>query len=138
WISAFPELNLRLYVEFEGKPGVWFLSLDAANPLAVWAARRFFHLPYFHAEMRLTETPDGFEYDSRRRQGDVTFRGRYRPPGKVYEAKPGSLEHWLTERYCLYAQAPDGTLLRAEVHHVPWPLQAAELEMEQNQLAEAF
>jgi uncharacterized protein YqjF (DUF2071 family) len=55
WLSAFPELNVRLYVERDGKPGVWFLSLDAANPVAVWAARRFFHLPYYLASMSLVE-----------------------------------------------------------------------------------
>ncbi|MFT7663947.1 MAG: hypothetical protein ACI87A_002175, partial [Planctomycetota bacterium] len=67
WVSAFPELNLRLYVEYEGKPGVWFLSLDASNWLAVWAARRFFHLPYFHADMRLDWNADRVEYRSTRK-----------------------------------------------------------------------
>ena len=55
WISAFPELNVRLYVERDGRPGVWFLSLDAANALAVWAGRRFFHLPYHRARMSIVE-----------------------------------------------------------------------------------
>jgi uncharacterized protein YqjF (DUF2071 family) len=64
WVSAFPELNVRLYVEHNGRPGVWFLSLDAANPLAVWAARRFFHLPYFQARMSLTAEGDGIRYSS--------------------------------------------------------------------------
>lgn len=136
WISAFPELNLRLYVEHQGRPGVWFLSLDAANPLAVWAARRFFHLPYFHARMRIAGLPGHAEYDSLRLSppGGVGFRARYRPVSDPYEAKPGTLEHWLTERYCLYARSPRGRLLRAEVHHHPWPLQRAEAEIERNDL----
>lgn len=137
-ISAFPELNLRLYVELEGKPGVWFLSLDAANPLAVWAARQFFYLPYFWAEMSLEDTGDWIHYRSHRREHDAPFRGRYRPTGPVYESKPGTLENWLTERYCLYAQAPDGRIFRADVHHQPWPLQPAELELEESGVAEAF
>ncbi len=137
WLSAFPELNLRLYVELDGKPGVWFLSLDAANPVAVWAARRFFHLPYFYAEMAIDGDGDTFRYRSERRsEGDAArFSGTYRPTSPLYEAMPGTLEHFLTERYCLYAQAPDGSLYRAEVHHRPWPLQKAEAEIERNEVA---
>jgi uncharacterized protein YqjF (DUF2071 family) len=130
WVSAFPELNVRIYVERDGKPGVWFLSLDAGNPLAVWAARRFFHLPYFWAQMSSHPRGDGFEYSSRRVGAE--FSGSYRPTSDVRLAVPGSLEHWLTERYCLYASAPDGSLWRNEVHHAPWPLQAAEASIGRN------
>ncbi len=130
-VSAFPELNLRIYVEYEGKPGVWFLSLDAANSLAVWGARTFFHLPYFLARMTHRETPAGIEFTSSR-QGtsekiDVT--ADYRPISDPFEAKPGTLEHFLVERYCLYAQSTDGRLFRGDVHHVPWPLQQASGEV---------
>ena len=132
WVSAFPELNVRIYVEAEGKPGVWFLSLDAANPLAVWAARRFFHLPYYHAQMALTYEGDAINYTSKRYKDDATFRCRYRPVGDVYLAEPGTLEHWLTERYCLYTQRPNGPLVRNDIHHIPWPLQKAEAEVIEN------
>ncbi|HEX4954597.1 MAG TPA: DUF2071 domain-containing protein [Thermoanaerobaculia bacterium] len=136
WISAFPELNLRLYVERDGIPGVWFLSLDATNPLAVLAARRLFHLPYFRADITMETAGSDFLYRSKRRRaaGGGAFRGRYRPTSEPYEATPGTLEHWLTERYCLYAADPRGRLYRAEVHHAPWPLQRAEAEIEENSL----
>lgn len=136
YFSAFPELNLRLYVERDGKPGVWFLSLDAANAVAVWAARRFFHLPYFHARIRCRRQGDGIGFDSFRLAGPrgLRHRSRYRPVGKPYEAEAGTLEHWLTERYCLYARSPRGELYRAEVHHKPWPLQRAEAEILDNGL----
>jgi uncharacterized protein YqjF (DUF2071 family) len=138
-LSAFAELNLRLYVEVEGKPGVWFVSLDAANELAVWAARRFFHLPYFHAEMSAREEGGRFHYRSVRRGPGprVAFRGSFAPASPVSEARPGSLEHFLTERYCLYAQHPSGAILRAEVHHAPWPLQRATAEIEENTIGDA-
>lgn len=136
-LSAFPEMNLRLYVEHQGQAGVWFISLDAANPLAVWAARRFFHLPYFRAQMRLQQVGERIEYESRRTEGPaaVHFSGSYQPTGAVYQARPGTLEHFLTERYCLYTQTTRGTLLRGHVHHVPWPLQSAELEIAVNDVA---
>ncbi|QDU96099.1 YqjF family protein [Lignipirellula cremea] len=125
WISAFPEINVRTYVETEGKPGVWFLSLDATNPLAIWAASRFFYLPYYRAQMSLKQEGDTYHYYSRRTQGDAAFEATWRPTGDVYASQPGTLESWLTERYCLYAQSPDGRILRNEVQHVPWPLQPA-------------
>lgn len=136
WLSAFPELNLRLYVERDGKPGVWFLSLDAANSVAVWAARRFFHLPYFLAEINFDRRPDDFVFSSCRigKTGRISFRANYRPSSRLFEAKPGSLESFLAERYCLYAQAPGGALYRADVHHVPWPLQEARGEIEESAL----
>ncbi len=136
YVSAFPELNLRLYVERDGKPGVWFLSLDATNPLVVWAARRFFHLPYVRARISLEEDSTGIRYLSDRVGGEspVRFHASYRSVGEPYESEPGTLEHWLTERYCLYAQSPDGKLYRADVHHHPWPLQRAAAEVEKNEL----
>lgn len=130
WVSAFPELNVRLYVTHEGKPGVWFLSLDAANPLAVWAARRFFHLPYHRAVTSLAAGPDGIRYASRRVGAELV--ATYRPTSPVYRAEPGTLEHRLTERYCLYARARDGSLWRNDVHHGPWPLQSAEATIAEN------
>jgi uncharacterized protein YqjF (DUF2071 family) len=135
-ISAFPEINLRLYVTREGKPGVWFLSLDAYNRVAVWTARRFFYLPYFHARMSCVREGRRVRYASERidQPKPVCFRGSYAPVGGPYEAAPGTLEHFLTERYCFYAGGPKGRLLRVEVQHRPWPLQAAEADFEVNEL----
>ncbi|NBC05323.1 MAG: DUF2071 domain-containing protein [Bacteroidetes bacterium] len=139
WISAFPELNVRLYVEYEEKPGVWFLSLDATNPLAVWAARRFFYLPYYRAQMNLEKQENSYKYHSTRKEAtDVNFKAVYEPTSKPYQADKNSLEHWLTERYCLYAQNSEGYLYRTEVHHLPWPLQKAELEIMTNNMLSPF
>jgi uncharacterized protein YqjF (DUF2071 family) len=132
WVSAFPELNVRTYVTIDGKPGVWFLSLDATNALAVWAARRFFFLPYYRARMSITPEANGFRYTSARAGAD--FVASYAPTSEPYQATAGSLEHWLTERYCLYASAPDGSLWRNDVHHHPWSLQAARASFELNSM----
>ncbi len=138
WISAFPELNLRTYVKRDGKPGVWFFSLDAGNPLAVWAARRFFFLPYFNAQMAAETEGQRVSYHSLRRPGNVGFAAEYEPASDVYRSTPGSLEHWLSERYCLYARSPGGDLYRAEVHHHPWPLQRATVSIQRNDLVAAW
>lgn len=139
WISAFPEINLRLYVRVNDRPGVWFVSLDAANPLAVWAARRFFRLPYYRADMTVTKDAERIRYSSvRRAQGPrIAFRGAYWPTGAGFEARRGTIEHFLTERYCLYTQTPAGEILDAHVHHLPWPLQPAAAEIEENTIARA-
>jgi uncharacterized protein YqjF (DUF2071 family) len=42
-----------------------------------------------------------------------------------------TLEHFLTERYCLYA-LDRGRVRRADIHHPPWPLQPAEAELRRN------
>ena len=140
WMSAFPELNVRTYVESDGKPGVWFFSLDAANPVAVWAARRSFYLPYYHARMTVEEVDGGFRYQSHRvhrRAPSAAFAGSYRPIAPVYHAAPGTLDHWLTERYCLYAADPRGRLYRGDIHHSRWPLQAAEAAIDVNTMTDA-
>ena len=137
-VSRFPEINVRTYVEADGKPGVWFFSLDAKNSLAVWAARKFFHLPYYKAQMHVELDGEGVRYLTRRMHGQPApeFVGSYRPTSDVFEASPGTLDHWLTERYCLYAQDTKGALYRADIHHPPWPLQRAEAEIETNTMLE--
>ena len=131
-ISAFPELNVRTYVRGADKPGVWFFSLDAASRLAVWAARALFNLPYHHARFGLAGTPERIAYRAARTGGSIRFAATYGPAGEPYGAEAGTLEHWLTERYCLYAQSRAGQVVRTEVHHRPWPLQAAEAEIVEN------
>jgi uncharacterized protein len=135
-ISRFPELNVRTYITHRDKAGVYFFSLDAANRLAVWAARQFYHLPYFYASMSSQECDGLIRYASRRHRSHAEFRGRYRPTTDIRLRSRGSLEHWLTERYCLYT-VNRNQIYRGEIHHQPWPLQDAEAEFEINTVADA-
>jgi uncharacterized protein YqjF (DUF2071 family) len=136
-ISTFPELNVRTYVTGEDKPGIWFFSLDTSSRLAVEGARRMYKLPYFQARMSVERRSGAIVYASERTDGSGRrFEGRYRPSGETFHAKPGSLEHFLTERYCLYA-IDRGRLHRADIHHPPWPLQRAEAEIGVNTMAPA-
>jgi uncharacterized protein len=140
WLSAFPELNVRTYVKAGDKPGVWFFSLDAANAVAVAAARFSFHLPYFRARMHCRERDGWIQYQSERSHRGApraAFEGRYRAAGEFFEAQPGTLAHFLTERYCLYSAASEGRIYRGEIHHPPWLLQAAEAQFSRNSMAEA-
>jgi len=140
WLSAFPELNVRTYVTADGKPGVWFFSLDAGNSVAVAIARAWFHLPYFRARMKCEVTGERIHYVSERthrRAPTALLEARYQPIGKGFETRRGTLEHFLTERYCLYAMAPGGRILCGEIHHPPWQLQVAEAEFVCNTMTEA-
>jgi uncharacterized protein YqjF (DUF2071 family) len=130
-LSSFLELNVRTYVTYGGKAGIWFFSLDAASRLAVEAARRTYALPYHHATMRADRLGDAVDYSSARRGDGHTFEGRYRPSGPPAPPQAGTLEHFLTERYCLYTTRSD-EVFRAEIHHPPWPLQPAEAEIREN------
>lgn len=140
WISAFPELNVRTYVRVDGVPGVYFFSLDAANPLAVRVARAIVHLPYHSAAMTVSEQDGWIRYDSRRTSSSgppAEFLGRYRPIGKVQAPMKGTLEHFLTERYCLFTVDSGFHACRLDIHHPPWPLQEAEAQIDVNTMAEA-
>jgi hypothetical protein len=128
--SSFRELNVRTYVTRDEKPGIWFFSLDASSRLAVEAARRLYRLPYFEADISLRRRGEQILYDCSRDDGKA-FSAAYRPNGDVFGAEPGSLEHFLTERYCLYAEHGEA-LYRADIHHRPWPLQPAETQIELN------
>lgn len=142
WLSHFHETNVRTYVHHQGRnPGVWFFSLEAANPVAVKLARGLFHLPYHLARMGLTQGPDGtVHYTSTRRwpgPRPATTEVRARPTGTPAPAPPGSLDHFLLERYYLYC-AGHGRLYRGQVHHPPYPAQnALVLEVEETLLAAA-
>lgn len=135
WGFPFPELNVRTYVTVDGKrPGVWFFSLDAGSHIAVTGARTFFHLPYFHADMEMTVDGDTVDYQSRRTHRGVPgaeFRATYGPTGPGAPAEEGSLEHWLMERYCLYAEHK-GVLYCGEVHHPRWELCPADADIAVN------
>ncbi len=141
WVSSFHEVNVRTYVHHEGRdPGVWFFSLDAANPLAVLVARGVWRLPYHKARMRLDVQASRRDYRSARQWPGVrpaTCRLAYEPFGQPGPAQPGTLEHFLAERYILYT-AHGGRLFEGRVHHAPYPLQPARLlDLDEDLLAAA-
>ncbi len=139
WVSAFVELNVRTYVTIQDRPGVWFFSLDASNVIAVIAARLGFHLPYFEARMLTVRKNDWIYYKSLRiyyGAPPATFAGRYRPTGPVFHSQPGTLEYWLTQRYCLYSANRQGKIWRGEINHALWPLQPAEAQTAHNTMTE--
>lgn len=134
FVSRFHELNVRTYVVRDGKPGVWFFSLDAASTLAVWGARAGYHLPYYRAQFGVQISEKEIDYSSRRIGNSASaprLHCRYAP-----QRSPGSVDdplaRRLTERYCLYAADGHGRLYRAEIHHAPWPLRPARVAFQVN------
>jgi len=161
WISAFPEFNVRTYVNVRDrgieKAGVYFFSLEAANPIAVALARSIFQLPYFHAKMALQQEGDRIHYASRRTHRGAQpaqFIGSYGPTSPIYHSTPGSFDAWLTERYALYTtgvpaiyphqtversqakthMSPERPIYIGEIHHDRWPLQEASATFQVNQI----
>jgi uncharacterized protein YqjF (DUF2071 family) len=131
WLSYFHETNVRTYVHVNGRaPGVWFFSLEAANPVAVVLARAWFSLPYHRARMSLQRDPAGHvRYASTRRwPGPTPAQTEIQalPFGPLTPAAAGTLDHFLLERYLLYA-VRRGRLHRGQVHHAPYPAQSAEV-----------
>jgi uncharacterized protein len=149
WLSNFHETNVRTYVHRNGRdPGVWFFSLEAANPIAVALARAWFSLPYYYARMRLDSRlvvddrgrlggPIAYSSERRtRRPVSATNRIDARVlPEEPHAAVVGTLEHFLLERYLLYA-VRGGHLYSGQVHHTSYPVQAAEVDaFEESMLA---
>lgn len=147
-LSRFHETNVRTYVHLAGRdPGVWFFSLDAASAVAVRLARALYHLPYHHARMFLAREETGpdrslprLTYAGTRRRsetGSASYAIRAQVTGPVNPARPGTLEHFLLERYILYTRFQDRLYL-GRVHHSPYPAQpAAVLAFDEDLLAAA-
>jgi uncharacterized protein len=137
FLSCFPELNVRTYVTVGDKPGIYFLSLDAASRFAVAMARRTYRLPYFRAEMAIERDAETIRYRSKRVDRPAAeLMAEYRPRGPAFNAAPGTTEAALIERYCAYTLDEHGTVNRAEIHHPPWELRAADAEFAVNTMAE--
>jgi uncharacterized protein len=138
-ISTFPEINVRTYVTSAAKPGIWFMSLDTSSRLAVLAARMAYRLPYHHAGRQASRQHGAWvQFASVRGDGGARFAARYRPTGPVREAQAGSFEHFMAERYCLYTVDEQLQLLRGDIHHRPWPLQPADVEITENTMARPY
>ena len=122
--NQFPELNVRTYVTLDGKPGVYFFSLDATNRLAVKVAKLLYYLLYKGADIMVKHNGAIIDYESRRRSDDgVTLVCNYRPISEPYHAAKGSFDEWMAERYCLYTLNNKGVPLRCDILHQPWLLQ---------------
>ncbi len=137
WISEFPEVNVRTYVRVGQRPGIFFFSLDAGSSVAVHAARTLLNLPYYSAAMTVMAVSAAVDYHSQRTDDpSAMLAARYGPTGPPSFAAAGSLEYFLTERYCLYNLDHVGRPYRLEIHHPPWPLQSAQAQFRCNTMAE--
>jgi uncharacterized protein YqjF (DUF2071 family) len=136
--SSAHELNVRTYVHYDGVPGVWFFSLDCNSPAAVFAASTFYHLPYFNAAIDLEQIGPTIDYALKRTDDPpAAFRGSWNIGETIPFSHPDSLEFFLTERYCLYAEA-DSNLYRARIFHQPWPLQKATMNAYESTMIESL
>jgi uncharacterized protein YqjF (DUF2071 family) len=141
-LASFPEVNVRTYVRYQGQPGVYFMSLDADNPLAVGIARPWYGLNYYNAEVRYGRDEDGYYFKSRRIERglpearlDVTYAPTAEPLAVTAEGM--RLQKWLTERYCYYS-VRQGRVSRCDIEHQPWTLQAARASFRENSMAQSY
>ncbi|MDG1552471.1 MAG: DUF2071 domain-containing protein [Candidatus Poseidonia sp.] len=136
-VSNFPEFNIRTYVTRDGKPGVFFLTLDAQSRITCFHAPRSYGLPYRYAKCSLTTTHDTYTWSSRRQSDGVMLKGSCKAFGEHSTAKPGTLEYFLFERYCLYT-VHKGILHRAYTQHNPWVFRSGDAAIEHNSLTESY
>lgn len=134
---AFPELNLRTYVTSNGRKGVYFFNLDASSALGVYAARKLFAIPYYQADFTVSPSAERMQFTHKRRNADTGFEAWYKGDGKIFYAEPGSLEHWLTERYVFYTSRGRDALFEGRIAHSPWPLERGSWDASRNDLFKA-
>ncbi|MGK0698489.1 YqjF family protein [Priestia flexa] len=139
-ISQLHELNVRTYVNYQGERGVYFFSLDATNALAVWIARRFFHLPYLHADIMVNKYKDSINFECTRKhkgfqQEEVLLT--YKPISAPYHTKEGTVDEWLTNRDRLFTVYKK-KVFRGKLFHDPWILQDGHYFMRKNTLTTAY
>lgn len=133
--DQFPELNVRIYVTLDGRPGVYFFSLEAANLFAVTAAKNLYHLPYWYADMKINNRDNGIEFESKRRQNpDIELACSYRAISEPFQTTKGSFEEWMVERYCFYVLNASGLPLRCDILHEPWTIQQAEAKFKHHSI----
>ncbi|HEU0194320.1 MAG TPA: DUF2071 domain-containing protein [Gaiellales bacterium] len=137
--SHFLETNVRTYVRRRGRPGIYFFSLDATSPAAVRGARLFYRLPYHRAQGSIEINNGSVRYRINRAGTGrpVRLHAEYRGREAPHEAAPETLEHFLVERYCLYARPSAGAVLRTDIHHPPWLIATAEGQIDHEGLIPA-
>jgi uncharacterized protein len=137
-LSSAHELNVRTYVHYDNLPGVWFFSLDCNSPAAVMAARAFYHLPYYNAEIDLLQDGNQIDYAlARTDDPPAVFSGSWNFGETQPFSHPESLDFFLMERYCLYSEQ-EGDLYRARIFHQPWPLQEATINSYESTMIESL
>lgn len=136
----FPEINVRTYLSDAERSGIWFFSLDADSRLAVVLGRRFVHLPYYRASIRSASERNSLSFRLERTHRGAPaarFEAQASFGGEPRAAAPGTLEHWLVERYSFFTTGPRGRTLRCDVAHHPWPIRDAVVRSGENSLLEA-
>jgi len=119
---TFQELNLRTYVTYKGKPGIYFIDIRSNNPAAIMLLRTFTSLHYRNVSI---EAENGYYSVDVHNQSNNHFTIRYHNEWMV--TRRSQIEEWLTERYCCYTI--DGNrLFSYDIHHMPWKLSRATIE----------
>ncbi len=144
---AFPECNLRTYVERDGERAVYFFSIDVGSRFVATVAGAIGGAPCHLAAMDVNSTDGRIRFTSRRldeaggrhsspSDRPASFDVTYRPTGDEFHAVRGSLAHWLTSPRRFYVTR-NGRLLSGEVAHEPWLLQPASVKIRDRALVEA-
>ncbi|MFS0644807.1 YqjF family protein [Siminovitchia sp. 179-K 8D1 HS] len=134
-VPSFSEVNVRTYVTYKGKPGVFFMSLDVDDWASLNIAKRWYRLPYHPAKISVQDCGGVIQYQSVRKAGNpVAFKGSCIPSNDVYFPDRGTLDHWLTEKYCFYTTRNGKDIYHGDIHHPPWPLKKADIQIDQHTL----
>ncbi|PWA07930.1 DUF2071 domain-containing protein [Pueribacillus theae] len=137
YLHSFIELNVRTYVTYKGKPGVYFFSLDANKRPIVFAAKIGALLPYRFADIAFHQENSGFCFKTKRKHSDRlkdNFESYYRSTSDPFFPSPHSLDYWLLERYCFWT-TKGKWVFRGDIHHDKWKVTTAKAKIVENTMA---
>jgi uncharacterized protein YqjF (DUF2071 family) len=119
--SDFHEINIRTYVTFNGKPCVYFLSIEGGREISCKIAKKMSKLPYQYSIMNRSNGIYSAKNLSNNSQFEVKFK-----IGEILRDK-SDLDKFLTEKYAL-VQDFKKELNHFEIHHIEWPLRQIEIQ----------
>ncbi len=114
-ISNFHEVNVRVYVTNNGKPGIYFLSVEASKAMSAYILRMITGVPYEFAQI----SRDELEFQCVNQKRSFKFGAKFDLGAAMHK---NELDRWLTERYALYVDSGKN-LNRFDIHHIEWPVQ---------------
>ncbi len=136
FFKHYNEINIRTYVRYGNTPGVFFFSMNISSPIAATFFHKIFRLPYYYSKIHCNQENDCIQFQcSKTTRNPIEMDLVYEPTTEAFQASNGTLEHWLTERYCFYTTF-NKTLFRAEILHEPWQLQQASAEIRKCEVAQ--
>ncbi|MEA0555593.1 DUF2071 domain-containing protein [Lysinibacillus irui] len=128
-MNNYLQLNVRTYVKYNGRKGIYFFHLDVTNYL-LSKVTAIGSLPYRYSQLVGKQIDHHFSYTSHYKACDERLKVTF----TLGDHTATNFDHWIVERYHSWSKY-NNKLLRIDIHHSPWELQRARVTIQSNSLA---